>query len=133
MGATMEENRIGKAFRKKLKMMLIPVISALTFVVVYAQHGTSPDGLDTWTGRITALNPDKQEITLTAKKTSETFILPIAEGKPGEKGHLLQFPDLSLGQYVRVTYLKMKHEVNGKWVKINTILTTEQVSLPKGS
>ena len=129
----MEENRIEKPVGKKLKMMLIPVILALTFSILYAQHGTSPDGLDTWTGQITALNPDKQEITLTAKKASETFILPTEEVKPGEKHHNLQFPDLSVGQYVRVVYWKMKQEINGKWVKMNTIITIEHVAPPKGS
>jgi hypothetical protein len=129
----MEENGVEKPVRKKLKMMLIPVILALTFLVLYAQHGTSPDGLDTWTGQITALDPNKQEITLTAKKASETFTLPKEEVKPGENHHILQFPDLSLGQYVRVVYLRMKQEINGKWVKMNTIVTIEKVAPPKGS
>jgi len=129
----MEQNRAEKPVLKKLKMMLIPVILALTFSVLYAQHGTSPDGLDTWTGQITALNPNKQEITLTAKKASETFILPEEEVKPGENHHVLQFSDLSLGQSVRVVYLRMKHEINGKWVKANTIITVEKVAPLKGS
>jgi hypothetical protein len=127
------EDRVEKPARKKLKMMLIPVILALTFSVLYAQHGTSPDGLDTWTGQITALNPDKQEITLTAKKASETFTLPKEEVKPGENHHILQFSDLSPGQHVRVVYLRMKQEINGKLVKINTILTIEKVAPLKGS
>ncbi|MFI5103844.1 MAG: hypothetical protein ACHP79_02865 [Terriglobales bacterium] len=115
----------------KAKTLLIALL-AVPWLVLAAQHGTSPEGLDTWTGQITALNPDKQEITLTARRASETFILPKEEVKPGEKGHILQFPDLSLGQSVRVVYLRMKHEINGKWVKINTIVTIE-IAPPKGS
>ena len=121
----MEENRVEKPVRKKNKMMLIPVILALTFFGLYAQHGKSPDGLDTWMGQITALNPDKQEITLTAKKASETFILPKEQVKPGE--------NFSLGQSVRVVYVKMKQEINGKWVKMNTIIAIEKVAPQKGS
>lgn len=127
----MEENRAEKPVRNKLKMVLIPIL-ALTSYVLYAQHGKTPDGLDTWTGQITALNPEKQEITLTAKKASETFILPIEEVKAGEKRHTVQFSDLSPGQSVRVTYLKMKHEINGKWVKANTIIAIEEVAPLKG-
>jgi len=115
------------------KILVVAAVLTLAWIPSYAQHGTSPDGLDTWMGQITALNPDKQEITLTAKKASETFILPKEEVKPGEKGHILQFPDLSLGQSVRVVYLRMKHEINGKWVKINTLVTIEKVAPLKGS
>jgi hypothetical protein len=117
-----------------MKTKMLAIAAVLMFpLTLYAQHGTSPDGLDTWMGQITALNPEKQEITLTAKRAKETFILPEAEVKPGEKHHILQFPDLSLGQYVRVVYVRMKHEVNGKWVKINTIVTIEKAAPLKGS
>jgi hypothetical protein len=128
----MDENRVRRV-HTKLKMMLLPIILVLPFFALYAQHGTSPDGLDTWTGQITVLNPDSQEITLTAKKASEVFILPKEEVKPGEKRHKAQFSDLSVGQYVRSVYLRMKQQINGKWVKANTILTIEEVAPRKGS
>jgi hypothetical protein len=111
------------AVTMKSKILFITVSLVVPWLALSAQHGTAPDGLDTWTGQITALNPDKQEVMLTAKKASETFILPTGA----------QFPDLSVGQYVRVDYLRMKHQVDGKWVKINTIIKIENVSQRKGS
>lgn len=115
-----------------MKTLLIIAILMLSSAAVYAQHGTSPEGLDTWTGQITALNADEQELTLSARKSTELFVLPKEEVKPGEKPHGPQMADLSVGQTVKVTYMKAAYQKNGKTIKRNLIIQLEIVA-PKRS
>jgi hypothetical protein len=121
----------------KTKTLLIVAILALPLTALHAQHGTSPEGLDTWTGQISALNPEKQEITLTdiTKKGGKTIVasLPKEEVKQGDKTHGVQMSDLAVGQVIRFTYMKMDYKENGKKISRNLIISIEIVSPSKRS
>jgi hypothetical protein len=100
-----------------------------------AQHGTARNGYypegyqgDTWTGVVTSVNPQSFAITLEYKKgkNTETFI-----GTP-EKGYLvhehngqtrpLQPTDIRVGQRITVWYNPETKKINGRKVKMNTII-----------
>ena len=117
---------------KELLIVITIGVLMMPIVKLHAQHGTSPDGIDTWTGQITAINPETREITLaeSAKKGSKTFVavLPMNEG-----GKALQLSDLAVGQAVRIDYLKGELQDHGKKIKQNIILKVERLpeSKPK--
>jgi hypothetical protein len=119
------------------KTLLIVAILALPLAALYAQHGTSPEGLDTWTGQISALNHEKQEITLTdtIKKSGKSIVatLPKEEVKQGDRPHGIQMSDLEVGQVVRFTYMKMDYKEDGKKISRNLIISIEIVSPSKRS
>ena len=110
----------------------------ISFVLAFlanAQHGTSPEGVDTWDGRISAVDADKGEITLAAlkNKSSEKFVLPVEDVKPGGQPHGLQLADLAVGQTVHVTYIKTSYSENGRKISRNMVLTIEIVEPSKRS
>jgi len=122
--------------RMKIKILPVVAILALPLATLYAQHGTSPEGLDTWTGQISSLNPEKQEITLTdttKKGKSIVATLPKEEVKQGDKAHGIQMSDLAVGQVIRCTYMKMDYKENGKRISRNLIVSIEIVSPSKRS
>lgn len=123
--------------RIKTKTLLIVAILAVPLTALRAQHGTSPEGLDTWTGQISALNPEKQEITVTdtTKKGSKSIVatLPNEEVKQGDKAHGIQMSDLAVGQVIRCTYMKMDYKEKGKKISRNLIVSIEIVSPSKRS
>jgi len=121
----------------KTKILLVAAILALPLAALHAQHGTSPEGLDTWTGQVSALNPETQEITLTdtTKKGSESVVatLPKEEVKQGEKAHGIQMSDLAVGQVIRFTYMKMVYKENAKKISRNLVVSIEIISPSKRS
>lgn len=121
--------------RLKIKALLVVAILTLPLVVLHAQHGTSAEGLDTWTGQISALDPEKQEITLTDTKKGKSIVAVLAkeEVKQGDKAHGIQMSDLAVGQIVRFTYMKMDYKENGKKISRNLIVNIEIVSPSKRS
>ena len=121
----------------KIKALLVIAILTLPLAALHAQHGTSAEGLDTWTGQISALDPEKQEITLTdtTKKGGKSIVasLPKEEVKQGDKAHGIQMSNLAVGQIVRFTYMKMDYKENGKKISRNLIVNIEIVSPSKRS
>ncbi len=111
------------------------VLFALTLLCLpaYAQHNEDPSFFypgfhgDTWTGEVTALNPDTREITITNKKgdKTETFT-GVAEkgmriyqnGVPKE----LDFSKLQTGMRLTLYYIGAERKENGKKVKYYRIV-----------
>jgi opacity protein-like surface antigen len=110
-----------------------------------AQHATAPNGYyplgytgDTWSGQVSAVDPGKREITLTAttKKGAESFVAYV----PGHfsiqkngKGYEVQMSDFVVGQGLRVYYMPKTAKVEGQKVKRNEIIKIESVLAAKGS
>ena len=131
--------------RAVLASFLMSVALMGTMPRLGAQHGEAPDGYyppgfmgDTWTGQISAVDPEKREITLTAttKKGTETFVGYVPEhfavqrdGKPYE----VQMSDFGAGQKLRVYYVPKNPKVNGQKIKRNEIIKIEAVPATKGS
>ncbi|HYL92393.1 MAG TPA: hypothetical protein VEW69_04480 [Alphaproteobacteria bacterium] len=132
----------------KTKTRFAAILAGVLFIgsaVSRAQHGEAPDGYyprgymgDTWTGQVSAVDPDKREITLTAatKKGPESFVAYLPEHfsvQQGGKGHELQMSEFAIGQSLRLFYIAKDIKVEGQKVKRNEIIKIESLAPTKRS
>jgi len=112
----------------KIREIVLALIIGTTLAA--AQHGSAPGGYfpsgyagDTWSGTVTAVNPDTREIVLSykGKNKDETFhgILQTgykrtgADGKPFE----VDMANIPLGSYMVAYYMEKTKKVDGQKIK----------------
>ncbi len=124
---------------------LVLVLMLLTIGFAAAQHGSASAGYfplgysgDTWSGTVTAVNPDTREITLTYKGKSkeETFTGVLQEGytRTGKDGKpfVVEVGKIPVGSYVVAYYMEKTRKVDGQKVKYNEIFRFDwYASAPK--
>lgn len=108
---------------------LILTVILLT-TLASAQHGTATAGYfpsgysgDTWSGTVTAVNPDSREITLTykGKGKEETFsgVLKAGYTRTGKDGKPfeVQMAEIPVGSYMVAYYMAKTKKVDGQKMK----------------
>jgi len=105
-----------------LSMLILSVSAA-------AQHGTAPAGYfpmgysgDTWSGTVSAVNPDTRETVLTYKSQNkeESFTGVLKQGYTIERGGKsieVELQKLPLGSYMVAYYMAKTKNVDGKKTK----------------
>ena len=112
----------------------------LAIVAASAQHGSAPPGYypmgyagDTFTGTITAVNPDTRELTLTYSKgeKTENFVGVLKPGYrvngPNGKPMELQMSDIPVGVKVTAYYMAKSRKVDGKKTRYYEIFHLREV------
>ncbi len=117
------------AFRDTKAFGIVILTVIFLTVSAVAQHGTAPQGYfpmgyngDTWSGTITAVNPDTREITLiyNGKNKEETFTGVLKSGYTRTKdGKPFEVPmaDIPVGYYMVAYYMPETKKVDGKKTK----------------
>jgi len=121
---------------------ILLLLTVLTTTAV-AQHGTAGSGMwpmgysgDTWSGIVTAVNPDTREITLTyhGKKGDETFtgvLVPhYARSAKDGSGMEVQMKQIPTGVYMTAYYMQKTKKVDGKKIKYSEIFDFEWSPTP---
>lgn len=128
-------------------MKLLSLLLTVVFLTASAaaQHGSASSGYfplgyagDTWSGTVSAIDPDSREITLTyqGKGKEETFTGVLTPGytRKGKDGKPIEvkMTDIPVGTYVVAYYMVKTRKVDGQKIKYNEIFDFQlYASAPK--